>query len=589
MYLSHFWCLFSCRARERPVTPSRRAPAAEERSGPQATNSIQGGRETCSSQQNGNVENGPRDLKALPVPQHGRTTLTIQAVVTPSKEQTVRLALQKGGAHQLPRSTQKEGRSSQPTRSSSPAQHFGPPGSQKAAKAPVGSSTMPQERGVTERAWRRGDPLAKLSSLVKHTHQGHRENHSAQILGKVDPTSCRPQTPCQRGDQGGVRLSNGSLHLAKDLASLPRGRVLRGEMGPCEERSSPCEVLRGKEGHGKPTVRKEHVYTPLPINPAEEQALYQSLEDEILTNIKELEADDNHLPSTENQAGGLETGKGAASIGCNGLRLFIPGLSPLQSSHQKTVYGDRVPRSGVYVPESVVRWPSAGLHYHSVIQELSQTLHQECGGMERHWTPPSSALVNGNQAEKKVLEREGLEEECVGIKSEGAASSHPNQGRHMEIHSYGVAPQKTPSTAANSPESASIQEDAKPPLSKPRRSLKKPERVPSIYKLKLRPKIRPRRDNRPEKRPSKIPTPVSYRLAQRASGGKGQAKAHNSKRRAQSCTAGLRQNKTGHVGGEEEVTVSECSMSSTQGGNSGEKMATAEGKTELIDDEEAWV
>ncbi|XP_064533911.1 GAS2-like protein 2 [Pseudopipra pipra] len=51
---------------------------------------------------------------------------------------------------------------------------------------------------------------------------------------------------------------------------------------------------------------------------------------------------------------------------------------------------------------------------------------------------------------------------------------------------------------------------------KPRRCLKKPERVPSIYKLKLRPKVRPRRDHRPGKRPSRIPTPLGHRpLARR--------------------------------------------------------------------------
>ncbi|XP_041058735.1 GAS2-like protein 2A [Carcharodon carcharias] len=46
---------------------------------------------------------------------------------------------------------------------------------------------------------------------------------------------------------------------------------------------------------------------------------------------------------------------------------------------------------------------------------------------------------------------------------------------------------------------------------RPKKGLKKPDRVPSIYKMKLRPKIRPRTDNRPEKRPSQIPTPVSCR------------------------------------------------------------------------------
>ncbi|XP_066514972.1 GAS2-like protein 1, partial [Hoplias malabaricus] len=46
---------------------------------------------------------------------------------------------------------------------------------------------------------------------------------------------------------------------------------------------------------------------------------------------------------------------------------------------------------------------------------------------------------------------------------------------------------------------------------RPKKGQKKAERVPSIYKIKLRPRIRPRTDNRPENSPSRIPTPVSYR------------------------------------------------------------------------------
>ncbi|KAL4646649.1 GAS2-like protein 1 [Arapaima gigas] len=50
-----------------------------------------------------------------------------------------------------------------------------------------------------------------------------------------------------------------------------------------------------------------------------------------------------------------------------------------------------------------------------------------------------------------------------------------------------------------------------------KKSQKKPDRVPSIYKLKLRPRIRPRIDNRPDNSPSRIPTPVSYREQQHPS------------------------------------------------------------------------
>jgi hypothetical protein len=45
-----------------------------------------------------------------------------------------------------------------------------------------------------------------------------------------------------------------------------------------------------------------------------------------------------------------------------------------------------------------------------------------------------------------------------------------------------------------------------------KRTLKKPESVPSIYKLKLR----PRHDYRPGKKPSRIPTPISYKDGQPA-------------------------------------------------------------------------
>ncbi|XP_068096278.1 GAS2-like protein 1 [Hyperolius riggenbachi] len=48
---------------------------------------------------------------------------------------------------------------------------------------------------------------------------------------------------------------------------------------------------------------------------------------------------------------------------------------------------------------------------------------------------------------------------------------------------------------------------------RPKKNLKRPDRVPSMYKLKLRPKIKPRIDTQPDKSPSRIPTPLNYRTA----------------------------------------------------------------------------
>ncbi|KAM9330801.1 GAS2-like protein 1 [Gastrophryne carolinensis] len=60
---------------------------------------------------------------------------------------------------------------------------------------------------------------------------------------------------------------------------------------------------------------------------------------------------------------------------------------------------------------------------------------------------------------------------------------------------------------------AAFEVDSSGVVMRPKKTLKRPDRVPSIYKLKLRPKIRPRVDTQPDKSPSRIPTPVNYRTA----------------------------------------------------------------------------
>ncbi|KAM5192725.1 GAS2-like protein 1 [Mantella aurantiaca] len=59
--------------------------------------------------------------------------------------------------------------------------------------------------------------------------------------------------------------------------------------------------------------------------------------------------------------------------------------------------------------------------------------------------------------------------------------------------------------------SAVAEADASGVVLRPKKTMKRPDRVPSIYKLKLRPKIRPRVDTQPDKSPSRIPTPLNYK------------------------------------------------------------------------------
>ncbi|XP_043860596.1 matrix metalloproteinase-28 isoform X2 [Dromiciops gliroides] len=221
----------------------------------------------------------------------------------------------------------------------------------------------------------------------------------------------------------------------------------------------------------------------LPTDEAKEQALYQSLEDEILTNIKVLEARGAH----------------AGVIPC-------PTEPP----------GMHIPRSGVYVPHPGARWPVPGATYDSVIRELALE-------------PPALLKVDMSGWGTPPMHTPELDTAQSKCDSEGKGSLEENgMGRKADAGVRGTKVKRTPALGEQGAQSraplpeakgnevpqpipTSDLEKSKAPTGKGRRMLKKPERIPSIYKLKLRPKIRPRRDHRPEKRPSRIPTPLAYR------------------------------------------------------------------------------
>uniref|UniRef100_A0A8C3S5U7 GAS2-like protein 2 n=1 Tax=Chelydra serpentina TaxID=8475 RepID=A0A8C3S5U7_CHESE len=481
----------SARATERSATPSRRQLFAEERSAAQQNSSTQSGRDKLCA--------GSGTSEARPELQRGRQTSRIPGM---NQKDPGRL-VQAMCPESRPQMTVPKDRTAQPPRST-----------QYGVK-PFPQAHKPRESGV-----KTFPGMVRSSSPMKPLHLSP---HPKDRLGQSDPAG-------------------------KDKD--PKARLVQ-EIEPGNTNNS-CS-WSGGDPIGC-TEERERVYTPLPINLAQEQALYRSLEDEILSNIKVLET----LPC-----------------------------------------GEGVPRSGVYVPSEEAKWHPAGFRYGDVIDELSQghkTLHpvdvenwiakNPPEGAVRVSSQPSSPLVNGNQVEKKLLEPEGaLFQENVSNETKGNRSrrqpSHTSHAGSAGVSRNSKAPQAAPDgpkASINSPASAG----------KPKRFLKKPERVPSIYKLKLRPKIRPRRDNRPEKRPSKIPTPVTYRQAQKAASAKAQEKTHSSKcqtRPTQDILDSTRQNSTGNAGSEEEAWLSDHSDSPQAG-----KTVLAETKVWLTEeDEESWV
>ncbi|KAJ7309005.1 hypothetical protein JRQ81_008289 [Phrynocephalus forsythii] len=385
-----------------------------------------------------------------------------------------------------------------------------------------------------------------------------KEDSGLKASGQGGSMFHRPPTP-SKSCEGGLVLRNGGSQMPKDETGSQkekeeasngcpeRARVgsnpldLRnrrkniqtflGETHPPEHSCNDEE--RSQVDTKEPPVEKERVYTPLSINLAEEQALYQSLEDEIMANIKELEEEEEekNQRTKESQGRGLRTeralGRDTMILGWNGQRLPTPSFPFWPSDKGALDCVGGIPRSGVYLPERETRWHPAGPCYEAVLRELSVTLHREQAAKERPSPARSSSPESGRPRPKNIPEGASSHRDKPGAPQtgDGKPPCTTDEGCAGGDLPNGDATQATPSTATSSVESLSAPEKGEGSPGKPRRALKKPERVPSIYKLKLRPRCRPRRDHRPEKGPSKIPTPVAYRRVRRTASLKSPSKS----------------------------------------------------------------
>ncbi|XP_053426084.1 GAS2-like protein 2 [Nycticebus coucang] len=214
--------------------------------------------------------------------------------------------------------------------------------------------------------------------------------------------------------------------------------------------------------------------TPPALGSTKEQAIYHSLEEEILVKMKLLD-----------MGGACPQGIG-------------PGI---------------IPRSGVYVPSLGGQWPEPGSPYDRVIQELAQgpppllKVDMEAWKAAPTCSPKPAVTTGPGTLKGKLGARESRPRTKASLSTKGTSMRKvPPQGGQDRS-----APTVSASLGAPAPlPSNPISDKAKSCLGKSKRTLRKPQRVPSIYKLKLRPRIRPRRDHRPEKRPSRIPKPLAY-------------------------------------------------------------------------------
>ncbi|MEE6509319.1 hypothetical protein FKM82_025562 [Ascaphus truei] len=362
-------------------------------------------------------------------------------------------------------------------------------------------------------------------------------------------------------------------------------------------------------------VKRDCMYTPLPIDPEQEKELYQSLEDEILSNIKALEGDSDENNNLENRLRDFTPERSVASDTAvrdfNVLGSSISTVSSLTNT-LKTPGGEaEVPRSGVYIN---TKWPS-GANYDDVIMELTKGRMKLNRVDVENWIsriPPKGTvehfternLPHRNKTHEKK-EPSGTQKNTVKkrmsfVEAKGSNLKQlPSQrARHlaMEIKKKASETLPVPQTVSiSSPkEVAGLEKSNLLQGSKLKRSLKKPERVPSIYKLKLRPKIRPRQDNRPEKKPSRIPTPIAFRQVQNRTSAKHPGRSQQSQlaKRAgvqslnmSQCTAAS----TEDLSSDDEAWSSEISASpqATNSLKQESRGVNNPGKTD--EDEESWV
>lgn len=250
------------------------------------------------------------------------------------------------------------------------------------------------------------------------------------------------------------------------------------------EPSRPVSVVNA-ENKFRDTERS-YLFTPPPISPNQEAILYQSLEEEILFNLQQLgmdsEGDDSE---NEEDSSDLDTPINSPEISHEIRKPSIhdtsPGASYLSSRQINT----------------------RDVSFEAVIGELSK-------GRRPLEKVSVVCWVNNLSRNQKQESQTNTDSRHLNVSKPSMASSWPSLGSSKDSKDS-IEPSKTAET--NNSDTGNKEKSQTPSLYR-KRSLKKPERVPSIYKLKLRPCVRPRRDHRPDKTPTKIPKPICYRRSQ---------------------------------------------------------------------------
>ncbi|XP_036123531.1 GAS2-like protein 2 [Molossus molossus] len=349
---------------------------------------------------------------------------------------------------------------------------------------PAGGPSLPCYSSSARPMGPRKLPQDKAEGASSQLRQPASVHSPSLVKGPKVPVQLPPARPPTLGRSfpgtasGGptTELEGGSIPLRATTGVLAGSRYgdcsVEGRQG--DQKVDIWVTAEAGESLGLGPQDRERRYTPLTLHETKEPAVSHSLEEELLATMKMLQVGTTH---------------------CQG-----PGSG-------------LIPRSGVYVPSLGGRWPEPGGPYDKVIQELAQgppPLNKvDLGAWKAAPTgSPKLAVTTGPGSQKGKL---GARES--GPRTKATLSAKDTRMRTVQAQGRQdcSAPTVFASLEAPTPSPSDPSSDkAKTSAGKGKRTLRTPQRVPSIYKLKLRLRIRPRRDHRPEKRPSRIPKPLAY-------------------------------------------------------------------------------
>ncbi|XP_032620533.1 GAS2-like protein 1 isoform X1 [Chelonoidis abingdonii] len=368
-----------------------------------------------------------------------------------------------------------------------------------------------------------GQDSGRATPRTKSPTRGHLARVSSRSPA---PTSRRASLPANKLAEPSVRAPQ------QMLGSVRQWQVDKTEPRvPVREQLSE-ETLQARELTESFSQELEELAqsfrTPLHLDPSQEQQLYRCLEEEFLANSQMIElAEDNgvslgcahdpgRLQQTTPDPGAVDSAYCSSSSSSSSLNFF--------SKHSfQADFGERPKDDPKRNPASQRLWASNC--------STGPTELQDGSGWDSHvalepgtcWRKP--ALSSSSDESNYYPALNDLQEVAEGVEVSGpgmdaAWTILELAGSDTDLGAS--APDEPMKTEEDSVEGSLGETSLDAMLDvlqtqevvlRQKKSLKKPGRVPSIYKLKLRPKAKPRVDTQPDKKPSKIPTPLSYKTS----------------------------------------------------------------------------